>query len=61
MTDLFEQPENLPAPVQEIIEKYTQDFELSYGDCENFLDELKPYGYTFEYYLGGVPFNLTKI
>ena len=56
--DLFPHYELLPARVQEILEKYEPD---TYTLCDTLLSELKPFGYTFEYYLDATPFNLTKI
>ena len=57
--DLFETPEQLPANVQQILEKYGE-FE-SYHQCEAMLKEMEAIGYTFEYYLDAMPFNLKKI
>lgn len=57
--DLFEQYETLPSEVQKIIMKYSEVG--TYQGCEEFLKELKPYGYTFDYYLSAEPFNLRKI
>ena len=59
MQDLFETPEALPQPVQDILNKYGEV--STYSECENMLAELKPHGYTFEYYLDAIPFNLTTI
>ena len=59
MTDLFEQLGTLPAEVQRIIEKFgdTND----YSECEKLRSELKKHGYTCEYGLDGVPYNLAPI
>ena len=57
--DLFEVWETLPQEVQDILEKYNG--EETYENCEKMLQELKPLGYTFEYGLDAVPFNLTNI
>ncbi len=57
--DLFEQYETLPQEVQDILLDFGD--EQSYEGCEKLLAELKPHGYTFEYYLDASPFNLTKI
>lgn len=59
LQDLFEVPETLPKEVQDILEKYCQAD--TYEDLNNMLAELKPLGYTFEYYLDAIPFNLTKL
>ncbi len=58
--DLFEHPELLPDNVQEVLLKYGS-MDNTYEQCERLLKELKPLGYTFEYYLDAQPFNLTKI
>jgi len=56
--DLFEHYEELPQEVQDIIATFEDE---TYTECERLLRELKPYGYTFEYYLDASPYNLTKI
>tara|TARA_R110000796_G_scaffold58413_8_gene135005 strand:- start:9416 stop:9601 length:186 start_codon:yes stop_codon:yes gene_type:complete len=56
--DLFNQYETLPQEVQDIILTFEDE---SYTECERLLKALKPYGYTFEYYLDASPYNLTKI
>ena len=56
--DLFEYYEDLPQEVQNIILTFEDE---TYEECERLLKELKPYGYTFEYYLDASPYNLTKI
>lgn len=58
--DLFEHYENLPEDIQEVILSFDEDHDL-YNECERLLEELKPLGYTFDYYLDGVPYNLRKI
>ena len=57
--DLFEQWDTLPKEVKEILSSF-DDLEDSYQECERVLIELKPHGYTFEYQLDGIPFNLKK-
>lgn len=57
--DLFKNHELLPKEIQEIIEKYGECD--TYKDCEKMLAELKPLGYTFEYYLDAIPYDLRKI
>lgn len=59
--DLFEHYHLLPLPVISVMDKYNHDPELTYVECEAFLKELKPLGYTFDYGLSGVPYNLRKI
>ncbi len=57
--DLFEYHELLPPQVQDILIKYGEI--ATYENCEKLLKELKPLGYTFDYYLDAVPFDLTII
>jgi len=59
MQDLFEIYETLPQEVQDVIEKYGEVD--TYTQCNNMLKELTALGYTFDYYLDAVPFNLQKI
>lgn len=59
--DLFEADiDTLPEPVQNIIEKYSND-DMSYASCEKMLNEMNAVGYTFEYYLDAVPHSLKKM
>ncbi len=57
-TDLFEHPELLPKEVQTILNEFT---EPTYKECKQLLEKLKPLGYTFDYYLDAIPYNLQKI
>lgn len=56
--DLFEVYDLLPGPVRKVLESIPED--PSYTDLEQALEELKPLGYTFEYYLDAQPYNLKK-
>ena len=56
--DLFEVYDLLPGPVKEVLESIPED--PNYTDLEQALEELKPLGYTFEYYLDAQPYNLKK-
>ena len=58
--DLFQYTEILPLPVKKVLHKYCK-FDFDYKILEQFLQEIKALGYTFEYYLDATPFNLTKI
>jgi hypothetical protein len=58
--DLFENLDKVPGEVRSLIDAFNTYGE-SYEDCERLLADLKPYGYTFDYYLDAVPFNLRKI
>jgi hypothetical protein len=60
MKDLFNHIETLPKDVQNVLNEYSE-CEQDYIECENLLNALKPLGYTFEYYLDAVPFNLRKL
>lgn len=62
--DLFENQDNLPQDVREIIKRYANQFASdgdSYELCRKFEAELKPYGYRFDWGLDAVPFNLQQI
>lgn len=63
MKDLFENPNEQPKKLKEICDKYSeiQTYkELDYIDCQNFLQEVKAIGYTFDYGLDAEPINLRK-
>lgn len=60
MKDLFETPEKLPAQVQAILNSFDESKD-GYKECTRLENELKPLGYTFEWYLDAVPYNLRKI
>ena len=55
--DLFETPENLPIEIQEIIQTYVEE-ENTYTNCANMLNQVKQYGYEFDYGLDASPFDL---
>ncbi len=63
--DLFQSQDTLPRKVQYTIDCYTKAIEEGPGDsymlCADFLEEMEAQGYTFEYGLDGVPFDLQKI
>lgn len=59
--DLFEDYENIPKEVDEIIKKYNYFEDSTYTDLEEFLKELEAIGYTFDYYLDAQPYDLRKI
>lgn len=56
--DLFPHYQILPANIQQVLSTFKEE---TYDECGRLLSELKAFGYTFEYYLDAVPFNLTKI
>jgi len=59
MKDLFEHYEGLPTKVLTLIEGL--DDALSYKDCEALVKELNNLGYTCEYDLNGILYNLQKL
>ncbi len=59
-TDLFENPELLPSEVLAVLQKF-QDKDNTYENCEDLLVELNNVGYTFEFGLDAIPFDLQKI
>ena len=64
MEDLFENQDLLPKKVRAIVKKFDAKF-CKEGDgyqlCEKFLAALLPHGYTFEYGLDAVPYDLQKV
>jgi len=62
--DLFQNQDVLPASVKELVEFYTRKIEEdegnSYHHCAMFQDDMNLMGYTFDYGLDGVPFNLRE-
>jgi hypothetical protein len=58
--DLFNTPELLPQEVMDIIEKY-EEMDTCYEMCQNLIKELEPHGYTCDYGLDGIPYELTTI
>jgi len=62
MKDLFETPELIPANVEAILEGWSVcQGCYNYADLEKMQLALEAIGYTFEYGLDAVPFNLHKI
>lgn len=59
--DLFEQYELQPPELREITTRYGEDWEDSYENCASMLRECEAIGYTFEYYLDAVPYDLRKM
>lgn len=56
--DLFHVPDLLPKEVRAITHNFN---EATYNECNRILLLLKPLGYTFDYYLDAIPYNLRKI
>lgn len=61
--DLFDHHELIPADVRAVMDKYATEYEdgADYQLNERLLADLKPLGYTFDYYLDAEPYNLRKI
>lgn len=64
-TDLFENMDSLPPKVYAIVEEMNEIDTIrggmDYSDLSYFNNELNKIGYSFEFYLDCVPFNLRKI
>lgn len=60
--NLFETPELIPDHIQNILDKYENDFmDGNYKGLSEALSECEAAGYTFEYYLDGVAYDLRPI
>lgn len=60
MIDLFETPEKLPIEIIDLLNDFNQ-YERLYSECEILLKKCEKLGYTFEYGLDSIPFNLEKL
>lgn len=60
-TDLFSTPELLPETMQEVLDKYEAIGYFTYSIIRDMLYEVNQLGYTFEYGLDAVPYDLRKI
>jgi hypothetical protein len=56
--DLFEHPELWPDELSRVIDKYTQDDDLTVWQLAFMHAECLEVGYTFDYGLDCIPFNL---
>lgn len=61
--DLFEQYETLPQEMQDCLMRWGSKLEhnQTYTNCEKFKKAVEKLGYTFDYYLDAMPYNLRKI
>jgi hypothetical protein len=61
--DLFNHYKTLPKEFQKLLLKWGDILadQQTYTNCNKFLKAVGKHGYTFEYYLDAIPFNLTKI
>jgi len=57
--DLFEAIETLPLCIQNALSSFEREG-YDYETCAKYLAILEAKGYTFEYGLDGMPFNLTE-
>lgn len=64
MKDLFETPEKLPKKIQSILKQFN-DLEIErgieYTDLIQMGKEMAKNGYSFDFYLDCIPYNLQKI
>ena len=64
MKDLFENPQLLPKKIQSILKRYN-DLEIEkgiqYTDLIQMGKEMAENGYSFDFYLDCIPYNLQKI
>ena len=59
--DLFENYDNIPPKVQRVLTKHSEAFEEEdYDKLSKALSDMEKIGYTFEYGLDGVAYNLRK-
>jgi hypothetical protein len=58
--DLFNTPELLPQEVKDILAKY-DEMGTSYDTCHKLIKDLEQVGYTCDYGLDGIPYELKKI
>jgi hypothetical protein len=58
--DLFNTPELLPQEVKDILAKY-EEMGTSYDTCHKLIKDLEQVGYTCDYGLDGIPYELQKI
>ena len=64
MKDLFEHYEHQPKELATIVNKHLSRMEnegYSYCHCDEFLQEIRPLGYIFEFDLDARPYNLRKL
>ena len=60
MDDLFKTPELIPAEIQAVFDTMDKS-KCGYSELERILKEIEALGYTFEYYLDAIPFDLRKL
>jgi hypothetical protein len=62
-TDLFENPEDIPAAVTQLIEKHfgPSGDDFSIESCASFVEDLRLVGFSCDYSLDGIPFGLVEV
>jgi ribosomal protein S27AE len=61
LVDLFHTPELLPDEVVSILESFDDNSGNMYNECLRVCSKIIPLGYSFEFGLDGIPYNLIKI
>lgn len=62
--DLFDYRDLLPIQLENLINKFedmSNNGEVDYKDCKELQLKLKSFGYTFEYGLDAIPYDLKRI
>ena len=60
MQDLFETPEKIPQEVNTVLDKYREG-EYTYTELEQLQTDLEKIGFTIDYYLDAIPYNLREV
>ena len=60
ISDLFENPENLPIEIQSLLNDF-EEKDTSYLNCKKLLKKCEKLGYSFEYGLDAIPYGLKKL
>lgn len=58
--DLFENYKEIPAELSILLEKF-EEKDTSYSNCKKLLKKCIKLGYSFEYGLDAIPYNLQKL
>jgi hypothetical protein len=61
MPDLFETPELIPDNVLSVLNDVDTNREITYFECEALVKQLNDVGYSCDYDLGSMPYNLIKL
>lgn len=60
MQDLFETPEKIPQEVNAILDKYREG-DYTYTELPKLQAELQKVGFTIDYCLDAIPYNLREV